>query len=206
MNKKVVGSFVKLLAGVAGLIACSYALSAGPNPFQGNEFPVWYATQTTQQQAISNANEVVLFQTAVPINVLGNSGFMRLTMFGGSPDAVAATVTHALKVYLGGTNTPVGNSWPVGGITGTVPVSTNTFTTTVSQPIMSFLLPTVNNTNYFWGSTTTNSLVAGDTRRLVAAGLQTNGVFLTITGSAGGTAGSTNIVNLDGVIIEALGK
>lgn len=183
------------------------AALAGPIPFTQNQFPVWYATQTTQQQAISNANEAVLFQTSVPLFAVGNQGFMRITKFVGSPDAAAATVTHVFKTYLGGTNTALGGTWST---TGAVAIETNTTTTTTSSGIVSYLLPNNNAlTNFYWGTTTTNTVAAPDSlatgRRQVTYGTQTNGILLTVTGQAAGTGGSTNIVDLDGIVIEALG-
>ncbi len=183
----------------------SFVTLGGPVPFTSSQFPVWYAVANIPQAAVSNASEVVLFQTAVPPQIIGNNGFMRFTLMVGSPDAAAATVTHAIKGYLGGTNAPIGGVWASGTGSG-VPLFTNTFTTTVNAPVMEWVFPQgAGITNIVYSPTTTNSYNAFVSTNVVSVGTQTNGLFLTITGSTGGTGGATNIVNLNAAIIEALG-
>lgn len=204
-------SLVPLLL-LALLLPPASASAQSGLPFSANQFPVYWATQTTRQQAISNANEIVLFQTTLPRYVLGNNGLLSITTFCGSPDAAAATVTHAIKGYFGGTNSAIGTVWNIGGVSGSTPIFTNTFTTTAGQEIQQFLFPSNSAAvNFFYGTTTTNSFSAGDYGRAVSFGTQTNqtggsGFLFTITGSAGGTGGATNIVNLDAIILEALGQ
>jgi hypothetical protein len=184
-------SFLTAAASLALLLAPD-SKAAGPMPFTANQFPVWYATATTPV-SVTGTTEGLLYQVALPPNVMGTGGFMRLTLFltGDGVD-----VSHAVRGYIGGsiiTNFP-----PTGGTA----IFTNTFHTTVSTPVVTYVLPAgIAGTNRVYSSTTTNSYNVPLLSKGFAVGTDTNATYLTITGTGGGGG---NVVTLDGIIVEAL--
>src|SRR5579859_1386302 len=104
------------LAVLLGAFACPQT-PAGPIPFTQNQYPVFYATQTTPV-SITNAAETDLAIIPVPPNFMGNSGYCKLTVIA---DGDAGTTNHVLTLYLGGL-----------GHTNATALATNTYKTTVS--------------------------------------------------------------------------
>lgn len=177
---------------LALLVGLSVAhTQAGPIPFTQNQFPLFYAVQATPV-SITNAAETDLAIFPIPPSIMGNAGFMRITLIA---DGDAGTTNHVFTVYLGGP-----------GHTNSVstPLYTNTFKTTVSTPITATVFPYVGGySNLVYSSIYTNSS-AGALKQTIQVGSQTNGLYITVTGTTGDTHGT--YMTLGGAIVEALGQ
>lgn len=164
---------------------------AGPFPFTQNQFPVWYAVQATPV-SITNAAETDLLILQVPPSIMGNAGYMRITLFA---DGDAGSTNHILTAYLGGP-----------GHTNSISTAlyTNTYKTSINTPITATIFPYVGGySNLVYSTIYTNSS-AGALKQNIAVGSQTNGLWLTITGTTGDTHGT--YMTLGGAIIEALSQ
>lgn len=180
-------SFVPLLL-MFGALACPQA-PAGPIPFTQNQFPVWYSTQTSPV-SITNAAETDLAVIPLPTAIMGNLGFMRVTLVA---DGDAGSTNKILTVYLGGP-----------GHTNSTALYTNTFKSTVSTPVTATIFPYVGGFSNLVYSTTFTNFNAGATKQTIVVGSQTNGLYLTVSGATGDTHGT--YLTLGGLVIEALAQ
>jgi hypothetical protein len=165
------------------------AAIAGPIPFTQNQFPVFYAVQSSPV-SITNSGEAQLYQVAVPPAFMGNAGFLSVTLLA---DGDAGTTNKSLIVYLGGAQT-----------TNATALYTNTYKTTVATPISARIFPYVGGYSNLVYSTIYTNANAGALKQTIVVGSQTNGLYLTVTGTCGDTHGT--YMTLGGVIIEALAQ
>jgi len=179
------------------IIPLAVPLLAGPIPFTQMQFPEWFAV-APQPVSVTNSTEQILYQVALPNNVIGSAGFMRITSLLSGDNTLS---NHVETVYLGGVGT---NSPP----TGATPLATNSFTigpgaVTSFTPIINWVFPfagAYSNRVYSQQIQSTNS---GGNFQSVIVGTQTNTTLLTITGI---NVAATNWFTLDALIVEALNQ
>lgn len=177
------------LSVVCALILGAFACPAGPIPFTQNQFPVFYST-VTSPVSVTNAAETDLAIIPLPPSIMGNAGFMRITLIA---DGDGGATNKILTAYLGGQ-----------GHTNATALYTNSYLTSVSTPISAYVIPFVGGYSNRVYSTQYTNYSAGAIKKTIVVGSQTNGLYLTITGATGDTHGT--YLTLDGLIIEALSQ
>ena len=180
-----IGSLFSIVA--LSVLAC-LPLAAGPIPFTQDQFPVWRAVSPTPV-SVTNTPEQTLYQVALPANVMGNSGYMKLIY---TLDGDGINVAHTMRFYLGGP-----------GFTNATALFTNTFTTTQNALMQASIFPYSGGYSNLVDSSTTTNYANPRLQQTIVVGSQTNGLYLTVTGS---NTGTTNYLSLDNLTIEALSQ
>ena len=170
-------------------LALPLLANAGPIPFTQNQFPVWWTTANAPV-SVTNVAEQAVFISAVPPNIMGNAGVMRITVIAGGD---GGSTNHTIKGYLGGP-----------GITNATALWTNNFLSSKSTPITTTIFPFVGGYSNLVYSTVYTNFNAGALKQTIVVGSQTNGLYLTISAGMDDTHGTYTTVG--GVIVEALGQ
>jgi hypothetical protein len=179
---------IKSLLALLLLVAGVTYVNAGSFPAAGLQFPYYAYTST----AVTNVGttETNLWQVSIPQQALGNSGFLRITLFEKSTDAQAGA-SHTYKVYMGGTGNPVSG--------GTALFTNAVFAAPSAGVQRTVFMNGGLSAGFAIGDNSTNSFTGFTTASIPLTFSTSTNFNITVTGAG---QFSTNIFGLDGAIVE----